>query len=83
MSSTRVHQPHVCTYTRNLSERRTATTDVPYGCYRYESAKTYLPGGLFHFIKDADSYVPTLHGLSADFIRNLEDVAVCAVNILL
>lgn len=79
MSSTRVHQP-IRTYTHNLSERRRSTIDVPYGCYKYESAKNYLPGGLFHFVKDVDSYVPTLHGLSAEFIRNLKDVAVCATN---
>jgi len=78
MSSTRVHRP-IRTYTHNLGDRRIGTTDVPYGCYKYESAKNYMPGGLFHFVKDADSYVPTLHGLSADFIRNLKEVAVCAV----
>lgn len=58
----------------------TGTTEFPYGSYKYESAKSYLPGGLFHFIKDAISYVPTLHGLSADFIRNLKEVAVCATS---
>lgn len=79
MSSTRVHQP-IRTYTHNLSERWTGTVEVPYGCYKYESAKNYLPGGLFHFIKDADWYVPTLHGLSTDFIRNLKEVAVCATS---
>jgi hypothetical protein len=79
MSSTRVHNP-IRTYTHNLSEHRTATTDIPYGCYKYESAKNYLPGGLFHFVKDADSYVPTLHGLSADLLGTLKEVAVCATS---
>lgn len=77
MSSTRIYQP-IRSYTHNLSERRISTIDVPYGCYKYESANNYLPGGLFHFVKDAFSYVPTLHGLSADLIRNLKEVAVCA-----
>ena len=79
MSSTRVHQP-IRTYTHNLSERRTRTIDVPYGCYKYESARNYLPGGLFHFVKDGDLYVPTLHGLSAEYIRSLKEVAVCSTN---
>lgn len=79
MSSTRVHRP-IRTYTHNLSERRPGAIDVPYGCYKYESARNYLPGGLFHFVKDADSYVPTLHGLSPDFIRNLKEVAVCGAS---
>ncbi|KAJ8009789.1 hypothetical protein DPEC_G00067860 [Dallia pectoralis] len=77
MSSTRVHRP-IRTYTHSLSERRPSTAHVPYGCYKYESAKNYLPGGLFHFVKDEDSYVPTIHGLSADSIRTLKEVAVCA-----
>lgn len=79
MSSTRVHRP-IRTYTHNLSERRSSTAAIPYGCYKYESAKNYLPAGLFHFVKDMDSYVPTLHGLSADFIRNLKGIAVCAAS---
>lgn len=53
--------------------------DVPYGCYKYESGKNYLPGGLIHFTSGT-SYVPTLHGLSADSIRNLKEVAVCAAS---
>ncbi|KAJ8009786.1 hypothetical protein DPEC_G00067830 [Dallia pectoralis] len=73
MSSTRVHRP-IRTYTQ--SERAPpSTAHVPYGCYKYESAKNYLPGGLFHFVKDEDSYVPTIHGLSADSIRTLKEVA--------
>lgn len=79
MSSTRVQTP-IRIYTHNLSERRIVTADVPYGCYRYESAKNYLPGGLFHFVKDAESYVPTLHGLSSDFIGTLKEVAVSSAN---
>ena len=76
MSSTRLYQP-IRTYTHTLTERRTRTVDVPYGCYKYESGKNYLPAGLFHFVKDADVYVPTLHGLSTDLIGNLKEVAVC------
>ncbi|KAE8277995.1 hypothetical protein D5F01_LYC23930 [Larimichthys crocea] len=51
--------------------------EVPYGSYKYESAKNYLPGGLFHFVKDTDTYAPTLHGLSADSLIHLKEVAVC------
>lgn len=68
------------TYTHHLSESKLATSLVPYGCYKYESAKNYLPGGLFHFVVDAETYVPTLHGLHTDVIRNLKEVGVCAVN---
>lgn len=78
MSSTRVHPP-IRTYTHNLSELA-ISTEIPYGCYKYESSKNYLPGGLFHFVKDADSYVPTLHGLSTDLIGTLKEVAVCATS---
>ncbi|TKS75728.1 hypothetical protein D9C73_010097 [Collichthys lucidus] len=53
--------------------------EVPYGSYKYESAKNYLPGGLFHFVKDTDTYVPTLHGLSADSLIHLKEVAVCGM----
>ena len=77
MLSTRVHQP-IRTYTHNLHDQRVGTAEFPYGSYKYESAKSRLPGGLFHFIKDADLYVPTLHGLSADSIKNLKGVAVSA-----
>ena len=77
MSSTRTHQP-IRMYTYALTERRKGTAYVPYGCYKYESSKNELPGGLFHFVKDADSYVPTLHGLSADQIGDLKEVAICA-----
>ncbi|KAE8277893.1 hypothetical protein D5F01_LYC24061 [Larimichthys crocea] len=49
--------------------------EVPYGSYKYESAKNYLPGGLFHFVKDTDTYAPTLHGLSADSLIHLKEVA--------
>lgn len=79
MSSSRIHVP-IRTYTHNLSDHRSGTADIPYGCYKYESAKNYLPGGLFHFVKDSSLYVPTLLGLTTDFIRNLKDVAVCAVS---
>lgn len=78
MSSTRVHRP-IRIYTHSLSEKKLATRDVPFGCYKYDSAKTDLPGGLFHFVR-ADLYVPTLHGLTADYIRTLKDVAVCSAN---
>lgn len=77
MSSTRVHRP-IRTYTHALGERRNGNNEIPYGCYKYDSGKNYLPGGLFHFVKDGDLYVPTLHGLSSDYIKNLKDVAVCS-----
>ncbi|KAK7878277.1 hypothetical protein WMY93_031096 [Mugilogobius chulae] len=79
MSSTRVHQP-IRTYTHNLCERIPATDKTPYGCYKYESSLNNLPGGLFHFVRGGYTYVPTLHGLSADFIRSLKEVAVCTAN---
>ncbi|KAK7915590.1 hypothetical protein WMY93_011351 [Mugilogobius chulae] len=79
MSSTRVYRP-IRTYTHHLSDRKPATSQFPYGCYKYVAAKNYLPGGLFHFVRDAESYIPTLHGLSADFMRTLKEVAVCGVN---
>ncbi|KAK2814716.1 hypothetical protein Q5P01_000550 [Channa striata] len=60
-----------------LSERKDSSALVPYGSYTYDSAKSYLPGGLFHFVKDVDTYVPTLHGLGQDFISRLKEVAVC------
>lgn len=77
MSSTRVHRP-IRTYTHSLSDQRNGNYEVPYGCYKYDSGKNYLPGGLFHFVKDGDLYVPTLHGLSSDYIKTLKDVAVCS-----
>lgn len=79
MSSTRIHKP-IRTYVHNLTEMRFGTTDVPYGTYKYESTNNYFPGGLFHFVKDSDSYVPTLHGLSSGSIRNMKDVAVRVAN---
>lgn len=80
MSSTRVHVP-IRSYTISLTESKLGNGDVPYGCYKYESAIGNLPGGLFHFVQDVDLYVPTLHGLKAEFIKtNLKEVAVCAVN---
>lgn len=79
MSSTRIHRP-IRVYTHGLCENRIGNIEVPYGCYKYDSGKNYLPGGLFHFVKDGDLYVPTLHGLSADYVRNLKDVAVCAAS---
>ncbi|KAK2812699.1 hypothetical protein Q5P01_001000 [Channa striata] len=63
--------------THGLSERKDSSALVPYGSYTYDSAKSYLPGGLFHFVKDVDTYVPTLHGLGQDFISRLKEVAVC------
>lgn len=77
MSSTRIHKP-VRTYAHNLSERRSGSAEMPYGSYKYESSKNYMPGGLFHFVKNCDYYVPTLHGMSSGAIRNLKEVAVCA-----
>lgn len=76
MSSTRIHRP-IRTYTHNLCERRASTESIPYGCYKFDSAMGFLPGGLFHFIRDADCYLPTLHGLTPDFIRGLKEVGVC------
>ncbi|KAK2825780.1 hypothetical protein Q5P01_019994 [Channa striata] len=64
-------------YTHGLSERKDSSALVPYSSYTYDSAKSYLPGGLFHFVKDVDTYVPTLHGLGQDFISRLKEVAVC------
>lgn len=79
MSSSRVHGP-IPVYTHSLSERQRANVDRPYGCYKYNSAKNYLPGGMFHFVKDTDLYVPTLHGLTADYIKDLKEVAVCTAS---
>lgn len=79
MSSTRVHRP-IRIYTQGLSEKKPATRDVPFGSYKYDSAKNDLPGGLFHFVRNGDLYVPTLHGLTAEYIRTLKDVAVCSAN---
>ncbi|KAK2812868.1 hypothetical protein Q5P01_000945 [Channa striata] len=76
MSSTRIYGP-IRSYTHGLSERKDSSALVPYGSYTYDSAKSYLPGGLFHFVKDVDTYVPTLHGLGQDFISRLKEVAVC------
>ncbi|KAE8277824.1 hypothetical protein D5F01_LYC24151 [Larimichthys crocea] len=76
MSSTRVYGP-IRAYKHNLTDHRARTMEVPYGSYKYESAKNYLPGGLFHFVKDTDTYAPTLHGLSADSLIHLKEVAVC------
>ncbi|KAI4792868.1 hypothetical protein KUCAC02_033063 [Chaenocephalus aceratus] len=77
MSSTRIHR-WIRAYRDTLSERRTRTNEIPYGCYKYESGKSDLPAGLFHFVKDADLYIPTLHGLHSDYIRSLKEVAVCS-----
>lgn len=79
MSSTRVHRP-IRIYTQGLCEKKSGTGDVPFGSYKYDSAKNDLPGGLFHFVRDGDLYVPTLHGLTAEYIRTLKDVAVCSAN---
>lgn len=79
MSSTRIHRP-IRTYTQGLGEKNPGTRDVPFGSYKYESAKADLPAGLFHYVRDGDLYVPTLHGLTAEYIRTLKDVAVCTVN---
>ena len=76
MSATRPHTP-IRIYTHSLTERQSANVNQPYGSYKYDSAKNYLPGGIFHFVRDADAYVPTLHGLTADYITQLKEVAVC------
>ena len=47
---------------------------MPYGAYQYDSLNNYMPGGLFHFVIDG-SYVPTLHGLSDEYIRGLKEVS--------
>lgn len=79
MSSTRIHGP-IRSYYHALTESKLRTSDVPFGCYKYDSGTSNLPGGLFHFVKDCDLYVPTLHGLTSEFIRtHLKEVAVCAV----
>lgn len=57
-----------------------ASDGTPYGRYKYNPAVSNLPGGLFHFVRDYDTYVPTLHGLSRAYIRDLKDVAVSAAN---
>lgn len=79
MSSTRVHRP-IRAYTRGLHDRKPGNREIPFGCYKYDSTKNDLPGGLFHFVRDGDLYVPTLHGLTAEYIRTLKDVAVCSAN---
>lgn len=79
MSSTRVHRP-IRIYTHGLTERKNPSKDVPFGSYKYNSANNDLPGGLFHFVRDGDLYVPTLHGLNAEYIQTLKDVAVCSAN---
>lgn len=76
MSSTRVHNP-IRTYTNNLKEDKPGSRTWPYGWYKYESAKNHLPGGLFHFVREPDCYVPTLHGLSIEYILGLKEVGVC------
>ncbi|KAK2814713.1 hypothetical protein Q5P01_000547 [Channa striata] len=58
MLSTRIYGP-IHSYTHGLSERKDSSALVPYGSYTYDLAKSYLPGGLFHFVKDGDTYVPT------------------------
>lgn len=79
MSSTRIYRP-IRTYTLGLTEHATdGRADAPYGCYKYNPTASNLPGGLFHFIKDYDSYVPTLHGLTREYIYTLKDVGVAAV----
>lgn len=68
-------------YTLGLTERvLPGEADAPYGCYKYNPTASNLPGGLFHFIKDCDLYVPTLHGLSSSYIRELKDVGVSIVS---
>lgn len=80
MSSTRIHRP-VKIYTQGLTEHvLDGASDAPYGRYKYNPAVSNLPGGLFHFVKDYDTYVPTLHGLSRTYIRDLKDVAVSVAN---
>lgn len=77
MSSTRIHAP-IRVYTHGLSEKKSPSQLLPYGSYRYDSSKSYMPAGLFHFVKDGNYYVPTLHGLSSEFIGRLKEVAVCS-----
>lgn len=79
MSSTRIHKP-IRLYTSGLTEHASGSRDIPYGRYKYNSALDYLPGGLFHFVKDGDLYVPTLHGLSAECVTTLKNVAVAGTN---
>ncbi|KAM7376716.1 hypothetical protein PAMP_006427 [Pampus punctatissimus] len=63
----------------NPNGEQARTMEMPYGTYKYESAKNYLPGGLFHFVKDTDSYMPTLHGLNAGSRIHLKEVTVYKV----
>nr|BBA49215.1 capsid triplex protein [Oryzias latipes] len=79
MSSTRIHEP-IRAYTHGLSESKPRSQSVPYGAYKYDSSKNYLPPGLFHFVKDSNRYVPTLHGLSLESVGRLKEVAVCCAS---
>lgn len=79
MSSTRIHEP-IRAYTHGLNEMKPRSPAVPYGSYKYDSSKNYLPPGLFHFVKDGNRYVPTLHGLSLGSIGRFKEVAVCCAS---
>ncbi|KAL3987818.1 KRAB domain-containing zinc finger protein [Sarotherodon galilaeus] len=79
MSSTRVHRP-IRIYMHGLTERKNTTSNVPFASYKYDSANNDLPGELFHIVRKGDLYAPTLHGLTAEYIRTSKDVAVCSAN---